>query len=42
LWWPLWLAIGSLRRPAYIVMMLIFVPLLIEEIALFTSGSWAG
>jgi hypothetical protein len=42
LWWPLWLAIGSARRPVYIVVLALFVPLLIEEIALFTSGSWAG
>jgi hypothetical protein len=42
LWWPLWLAVGSLRRPAYVVLMLIFVPLLVEEIVLYTSGSGAG
>jgi hypothetical protein len=42
LWWPLWLAIGSARRPAYVLMLVVFVPLLVEEIVLFTSGSWAG
>jgi hypothetical protein len=42
LWWPLWLAIGSLRRPAYVVIILLSLPLLVEEIVLFTSGSWAG
>ncbi|MDN3352859.1 mannosyltransferase family protein [Actinomadura sp. DC4] len=42
LWWPVWLAIGSFRRPAYIVTVLLFVPLLVSEIALFTSGKWAG
>jgi hypothetical protein len=42
LWWPLWLAIGSARRPAYVLMLVLFVPLLVEEIVLFTSGSWAG
>ncbi len=42
LWWPLWLAIGSARRWAYLGMLVIFTPLLVEEIMLFTSGSWAG
>jgi hypothetical protein len=42
LWWPLWLAIGSARRPAYALMLVLFVPLLVEEVVLFTSGSWAG
>ncbi|MCW2947474.1 MAG: hypothetical protein JWR24_4191 [Actinoallomurus sp.] len=42
LWWPLWLAIGAARRPVYIAVILIFLPLLIEEIVLFTAGSWAG
>lgn len=42
LWWPLWLGFGSLRRPAYAALLVIFVPLLVAEIALFTSGSWAG
>lgn len=42
LWWPLWLAIGRFRRPVYLLMILGFVPLLIEEITLFTSGAWAG
>jgi hypothetical protein len=42
LWWPLWLAIGSARRSVYVVVLLVFVPLLVEEISLFTSGSWAG
>jgi hypothetical protein len=42
LWWPLWLGIGALRRPAYLVVILLFVPLLVEEIVLFTAGSWAG
>lgn len=42
LWWPLWLAIGGSRRIVYIGILLVFVPLLVEEIALFTSGSWAG
>lgn len=42
LWWPLWLAIGSSRRLVYIGLLVVFVPLLVEEIALFTSGSWAG
>jgi hypothetical protein len=41
-WWPLWLAIGAVRRPVYVVLLLVSVPLLVEEIALFTSGSWAG
>jgi hypothetical protein len=42
LWWPLWLAIGGLRRPAYFVVVLLSVILLVEEIVLFTAGSWAG
>jgi hypothetical protein len=42
LWWPLWLAIGSARRWVYIVVLALSVPLLVEEIVLFTSGSWAG
>jgi hypothetical protein len=42
LWWPLWLAVGAARRPMYVAVLALFVPLLIEEIALFTSGSWAG
>jgi hypothetical protein len=42
LWWPLWLAVGSSRRVVYIAVLVVFVPLLAEEIALFTSGSWAG
>jgi hypothetical protein len=42
LWWPLWLAIGASRRPVYVVVVLLSVPLLVWEIALFTSGSWAG
>jgi hypothetical protein len=42
LWWPLWLAIGSARRWVYLGTLVIFVPLLVEEIMLFTSGSWAG
>ncbi len=42
LWWPLWLAIGSARRWVYVVVLALFVPLLIEEIVLFTSGAWAG
>jgi hypothetical protein len=42
LWWPLWLAIGAARRPAYLVVLAVFVPLLAKEVALFTSGSWAG
>jgi Gpi18-like mannosyltransferase len=42
LWWPLWLAFGSARRSVYVVILALFVPLLVEEIALFTSGSWAG
>jgi hypothetical protein len=42
LWWPLWLAIGTARRAVYVAVLLVFVPLLVEEIVLFTSGSWAG
>jgi hypothetical protein len=42
LWWPLWLGIGRLRWPAYAVVLLVFVPLLGEEIILFTAGHWAG
>jgi hypothetical protein len=42
LWWPLWLAVGSSRRFLYIALLVVFVPLLVEEIVLFTSGSWAG
>ena len=42
LWWPLWLAIGGSRRIVYAGILVVFVPLLVEEITLFTSGSWAG
>jgi hypothetical protein len=42
LWWPLWLGIGKLRRPAYLAVVILSVPLLVEEIVLFTTGSWAG
>lgn len=42
LWWPLWLAIGGSRRIVYVGVLAVFVPLLVEEITLFTSGSWAG
>jgi Mannosyltransferase (PIG-V) len=42
LWWPLWIAVGSLRRPAYVLLLVLSVPLLVGEILLFTSGSWAG
>ena len=42
LWWPLWLAIGGSRRIVYAGVLVVFVPLLVEEITLFTSGSWAG
>jgi hypothetical protein len=42
LWWPLWLAIGGLRRSAYLVVILLSLILLVEEIVLFTAGSWAG
>jgi hypothetical protein len=42
LWWPLWLGIGRLRWPAYAVVLVVFVPLLTEEVILFTSGHWAG
>jgi Mannosyltransferase (PIG-V) len=42
LWWPLWIAVGSLRRPVYVLLLLLSVPLLVEEIVLFTSGAWAG
>lgn len=45
LWWPLWLAIGLLgvRRPrTYLALVALFTPLLIAQIIVFTSGSWAG
>ena len=42
LWWPLWLAVGAARRWAYLGLLVICVPLLVEEILLFTSGAWAG
>ncbi len=42
LWWPLWLAIGGLRRPAYIAVLAASVPILAAEVVLFTSGGWAG
>lgn len=42
LWWPLWLAVGGLRRPAYIAVLAVSVPLLAAEVVLFTSGVWAG
>ena len=42
LWWPLWLGVAGARRPVYVAVLVISVPLLVEEIALFTAGSWAG
>jgi hypothetical protein len=45
LWWPLWLAIGALgvRRPsAYVALLAISTVLLMVQIVIFTSGSWAG
>ncbi len=42
LWWPLWLAVGAARRWAYLGILVICTPLLVEEILLFTSGAWAG
>ena len=45
LWWPLWLAIGALgvRRPwAYVILLMLSAPLLVAQIIIFTSGSWAG
>jgi hypothetical protein len=42
LWWPLWLAAGRCRRPVYIVLIVVFVPLMIAEVVAFTSGGWAG
>ncbi|MBC6466160.1 hypothetical protein HKK74_11710 [Actinomadura alba] len=44
-WWPLWLALGALgvRRPwAYAALLLLSVPLLVVQVILYTSGSWAG
>ncbi|MEV0400649.1 hypothetical protein [Actinoallomurus sp. NPDC050550] len=42
LWWPLWLAVGRCRRPVYILLIVIFVPLMTAEVVAFTSGGWAG
>jgi hypothetical protein len=45
LWWPLWLAIGAfgVRRPwAYVILLMVSTPLLVAQIIIFTSGSWAG
>lgn len=42
LWWPLWLAVGGLRKPAYVAVLALSVPLLAAEVVLFTSGGWAG
>jgi hypothetical protein len=42
LWWPLWLAIGAARRPVYLVVIALFLPLLVGEIVLFNAGRWAG
>ncbi|MBC6456464.1 hypothetical protein [Actinomadura sp. HBU206391] len=44
-WWPLWLALGVLgvRRPwAYVALLALSVPLLVVQVVLYTSGSWAG
>jgi hypothetical protein len=44
-WWPLWLALGALgvRRPwAYTALLALFVPLMVVQVVLYTSGSWAG
>ena len=44
-WWPLWLAIGAfgVRRPVmYVVLLVLSVPLLVVQVVLYTSGSWAG
>jgi hypothetical protein len=42
LWWPLWLAIGTARRPVYLTVIALFLPLLVQEIVLFNAGRWAG
>jgi hypothetical protein len=42
LWWPLWLAIGAARRPVYLAVIALFLPLLVGEIVLFNAGRWAG
>jgi hypothetical protein len=45
LWWPLWLAIGALgvRLPrTYLALVALCTPLLVAQVILFTSGSWAG
>lgn len=41
-WWPLWLAVAGCRRPVYIAVISLFVPLMAGEVVLFTSGAWAG
>ncbi|MCO6007272.1 hypothetical protein NE236_20020 [Actinoallomurus purpureus] len=42
LWWPLWLAAGRCRRPAYLVLIAVFVPLMTAEVVIYNSGGWAG
>ncbi|GAA4640333.1 hypothetical protein GCM10023196_105410 [Actinoallomurus vinaceus] len=42
LWWPLWLAAGRCRRPVYLLLIAVFVPLMTAEVVAFTSGGWAG
>ncbi|GAA0347342.1 hypothetical protein NE235_10350 [Actinoallomurus spadix] len=42
LWWPLWLAIGRSRRPAYLFLIALFVPLMTAEVVTYNSGGWAG
>jgi hypothetical protein len=42
LWWPLWLAVGRCRRPAYLFLIALFVPLMTAEVVTYNSGGWAG
>ncbi|MCO5970168.1 mannosyltransferase family protein [Actinoallomurus soli] len=42
LWWPLWLAIGRSRRPAYLFLLALFIPLMVAEVVTYNSGGWAG
>ncbi|MFL6057241.1 MAG: hypothetical protein ACJ72W_30740 [Actinoallomurus sp.] len=42
LWWPLWLAAGRCRRPAYLFLIALFLPLMTAEVVTYNSGGWAG
>ncbi|MEV5750987.1 hypothetical protein AB0L00_24455 [Actinoallomurus sp. NPDC052308] len=42
LWWPLWLAVGRCRRPAYVILIVVFLPLMTAEVVTYNSGGWAG